>query len=372
MNKKLLALALSIALIGTGCAGQNNNNQASDENTSTETGTVVIDSNETQIEDSEASEEAGSKDVLDIATDMLGMTSEESAKQLDGGEDLYSADGEFFIGREYKVSALGIDTVLFTSFRDDGVINSISMHLGEDNFEDMKAQLVEKLGQPSEVNDTPSEAGYTNIMWDLDGKLMYLYKGYGTVDLQLILPDAPSQSKVDPALEDTLPDTITPVLAETKPYPALRDYIIEAFEIPEDYYAKTKYYYNYVDLNSDGRNEIFAVVVGPYTSGTGGSSALIAFESEGDGKIRPIHTFTLIHTPIIIDNEATKGMKDIIAHRHGGGVAPAYVRLTAVETEYPSVNSGVVIESLEGINGRAIIANDLLHDIENGSYLTLE
>lgn len=370
MNKKLLALALSVALIGTGCAGQNNNNQASDENASTETGTVVIDSDETEMENNDATEEIENNDIIKTATNMLGMTSEESAQILEGGEDLYSANGEFFIGREYKVNALGIDTSLFTSFRDDDVINSISMHLGKDNFEDMKAQLMEKLGQPTEVNDTPSEAGYTNIMWNLDGKLMYLYKGYGTVDLQLILPDAPSQSKVDPALEDTLPDTITPVLAETKPYPALRDYIIEAFEIPEDYYAKTKYYYNFVDLNSDGRNEIFAVVVGPYTSGTGGSSALIAFEFEGE--IRPIHTFTLINTPIIIDNEPTKGMKDIIAHRHGGGATPAYVRLTPVETEYPSVNSGVVIESLEGIKGRAIIANDLLHDIETGSFLTLE
>ncbi|MBN2899006.1 MAG: hypothetical protein JXO44_09560, partial [Clostridia bacterium] len=351
--KVLLTTTLAIALLGTGCSSQP---QEVPSKISIETPSSPI-----VIEQS----------FLDTALDLLGQTHEASNDYFDNGQELLSADGIYRIGRSYPVNAFGIDTTLYTSINSQDMVNSISVHLGEDNFETMKDEITALLGEPSAVSDRPSEAGYTHVMWAVSSKYVYLYKGYGTVDLQLILPDQPKTSILDETFTSQLPDTITPVLSESQPYPALRDFIIKTYEIPEEYYASTKYYYNYVDFNDDGRKEILAVVMGPYTSGTGGSSALIAFEFEGE--INEITELTLIHTPIIISNHATKGMKDMVVMRSGGGAEPAFIKLTSTgEGNYTSVNDGQIIDSLADISGQAIIANDLLADIDNMTYLTLE
>ena len=241
---------------------------------------------------------------LSTAIHLLGETHEASSAYFENSEEIYSADGTFLIGRSYPVTAFGIQTTLYTSIDTNNVINSITVHLGENNFDELKKEIIKALGEPSENNDIPSEAGFTNATWFMDGKYIHLYKGYGTVDLQLILPDQPLTSKVDHAFMTQLGNEPDYLLAESEPYPALEQFIIDTYGIPEDFYDKTKYYYNLVDLNEDGREEIFAVVMGPYTSGSGGSSALIAFDFEGD--IREITQLTLIHTPIIISEHDTK------------------------------------------------------------------
>ena len=78
-----------------------------------------------------------------------------------------------------------------------------------------------------------------------------------------------------------LPEGISGMKAETKPLKELRDLIIEDMEVPEEYYETTNYFYNYIDLNDDGKDEIFVMVTGPYTSGSGGSSALLLSENGG-------------------------------------------------------------------------------------------
>lgn len=163
---------------------------------------------------------------------------------------------------------------------------------------------------------------------------------------------------------------IKEIMAETEAYPELKQLIIDTYDIPKDYFATTKYYYNYVDLNSDGVEEIFVVVMGPYTSGSGGSSGMIVYPV--GGKLYINQEFTLLQTPIIISDTVTNGAKEILLYRSGGGIEGSYVKLTASDGVYTSVNDGTPIESLEGITGRSIISNDLLEDMENGTFLTLE
>lgn len=353
----LLTTSLAVSLLVTGCSADKQS-VPSETNEASTTQTVEIDV-------------ADEKSFLETTVDLLGQTHENSSHYFQSNEEIFSADGAYLIGRSYPVKAFGIDTTLYTSLDTQNIINSISVHLGEDNFDAMKAEIIEALGNPTENNDVPSEAGFTSTMWDLEGKYIYLYKGYGTVDLQLILPDNQKKAILDETFAAELPDTITPILAESKAYPLLQQFIIDRYEIPEEFYAKTKYYYNYVDFNGDGHKEIFAVVMGPYTSGSGGSSAFIAFEFEG--KIQEITNFTLIHTPLIISNHTTKGMQDIIVMKRGGGAEASYVTLTSTgEGHYTSVNDGDLVENLDGIEGQAIIANDLMYDIDHKSYLTLE
>lgn len=181
--------------------------------------------------------------------------------------------------------------------------------------------------------------------------------------------------KEDPAKEDTakeetrFPEGIVEEISIKEKYPALEQLIIETYEIPEEYHETTRYYYEEVDLNADGANELFVVLMGPYTSGSGGSSGMIVYPVGEDLHVN--QKFSLLRTPIIISDTMTKGAKEIIAYRSGGGGDSTYVRLTCSDGYYTSISDGEPVDSLEGITGRAIIADDILADMEEETFLTL-
>jgi hypothetical protein len=165
--------------------------------------------------------------------------------------------------------------------------------------------------------------------------------------------------------------SISKIYAESKPNKELEKVIIEYLKVPAEYLDKTKYYYNYVDLNMDGSDEIFVVVMGPYTSGTGGNTALHIIQTPTNG-MQVNQEFTLINTPIIISDKVTKGCKEIIVKNSGGGATGNYVVLTARDGQYTSVNEGTAIKGLEGVSGISIINNDIIKDMEEGKALYLK
>lgn len=169
-----------------------------------------------------------------------------------------------------------------------------------------------------------------------------------------------------------LPENIQQKMAESKANPALEKAIIDYYKIPKEELAKTKYYYNYVDLNGDGTDEILAVVMGPSTSGTGGDSMLWVLPY---ADMAVSQAFTLVNTPIIVTKEATNsqefGAKGLIIQRSGGGAQTETVLLTNIDGEYENINDGKVLKTLEDVEGTAIICNNLIEDSENNNFLTL-
>jgi len=206
-----------------------------------------------------------------------------------------------------------------------------------------------------------------------------LYKLAGLSALLLLVGcttsiEATSRLETVPAIEANVEDEILSegiknLYAETKVYPELEALIIKEYDIPEEFWSRTRYYYNYVDLNSDGKNEIFVVVMGPYTSGSGGSSALIVYPI-GD-ELHVNQQFSLVRTPVVISDTVTNGAKEIIALRSGGGVESSYVTLTCSDGYYTNVSDGKEIDNLDNITGTAIIANDIVEDLDDGVVLTL-
>lgn len=171
---------------------------------------------------------------------------------------------------------------------------------------------------------------------------------------------------------DWLPAGVEQVMSETEANPELQRAIIDYYEIPEEDWDKTKYYYNYVDLNGDGTDEILAVVMGSYTSGTGGDSMLWLLPS---ANMAVAQSFTLVHTPIIVTKDALNGQefgaKGLIVLRSGGGAKTEPVLLKNVDGEYTQVSDAEPVEDLDSVEGTAIICNDLIADTESGNYLTL-
>jgi len=171
---------------------------------------------------------------------------------------------------------------------------------------------------------------------------------------------------------DWLPAGVEQVMSETEANPQLQKTIINYYEIPEEYWEQTKYYYNYVDLNGDGTDEILAVVMGPYTSGTGGNSMLWLIPY---ANMAVSQSFTLVNTPVIVTKDALNGQefgaKGLIVLRSGRGSESEAVLLKNVDGKYTQVSDAEPVEDLDSVEGTAIICNDLIADAERGNYLTL-
>jgi hypothetical protein len=168
-----------------------------------------------------------------------------------------------------------------------------------------------------------------------------------------------------------LPENITGLKAETKAHPRLQQLIINYYDIQKEDYKKTRYFYNFVDLNSDGNKEIFVVIMNPFTSGTNRNKALWVFENDGELEVR--QEFTLVSTPIIISNNITKGVRDLIFSYHDEGTNPKYSVLACNGGHFPLISNGKMLDSLDGVVGEAIIANDIIAETAAGNLgLTLD
>ena len=163
-------------------------------------------------------------------------------------------------------------------------------------------------------------------------------------------------------------DAIRTLPAETEANEALRETFAAYYQVPEDAASMNRYYYNYVDLNGDGAEEIFAVGFGSYLSGTGGGSGLLL--SQTDGELTVLRNFTLVNTPVIVSDSGHGGWKDLIFPYAGGGAEVSYMRLSYGENGYPNVPDGEVLTSLDGITGTSILYTDLT--APDAPWLTLE
>ncbi len=163
-----------------------------------------------------------------------------------------------------------------------------------------------------------------------------------------------------------LPEGAVQMASETEPNEAVRTAIIDEYVIPEEEWEETRYYYNYVDLDDDGENEIFALAVGPSLSGSGGSSALLMKES---GEV--IQTFTLINPPVLVTDEIMNGYRELALVRSGGGAETEVVLLSYGNGAYETVSETETVIDPDLLSGTAILCNDLAADMESGNYLTL-
>lgn len=174
-----------------------------------------------------------------------------------------------------------------------------------------------------------------------------------------------------PAEEDSYVPTIVETFSEEAPYQQLADFLIAYYQIPEEYQAETRYYYNYIDLNNDGLMEIFAVVIGEYTEQNAGDPAVILSVGE-TGEFVVLESFAAVRTPITISDQTTNEWRDIIYYAYGGDEEDGY-RICRYDLEggYQTELSEIV-EELEPLSGEQILSNNLIDDMDQGRYLTLQ
>lgn len=165
-----------------------------------------------------------------------------------------------------------------------------------------------------------------------------------------------------------LPSHVERVYSERDPSVVIQGAIIDYYDLPEDEWEDTRYYYNYVNLDDDDDEEIFALVVGPSFSGSGGSTALWLEPSDN---MAVVQDFTLVNNPILVTDDANGQGRGLIMERSGGGAETETVLLTFDGKNYCSVSDAEPIEDVSAIEGTAILCDDLAADMQNGDFMTL-
>ncbi len=125
-------------------------------------------------------------------------------------------------------------------------------------------------------------------------------------------PDVPFQTEADPKIEAAI--------LEASP-----DYTKEVVGV-EGGTGPGRYLYSPVDLDGDGRDEVFVYTLGSIFCGTGGCNLLL-FTPGLDG-YSLVDEFPISRTPVIVSPEKTGGWNDLIRLESGGGAPPSHVRHT--------------------------------------------
>lgn len=178
-----------------------------------------------------------------------------------------------------------------------------------------------------------------------------------------------TEEKYIPAEEIGDVPTVMEEYAETKEYQELADFLAVYYQIPEELWQKTRYYYNLVDLNEDGTDEIFAVVISDEWKNAAGDPALI-LKAEEDGTFTVLEAFDKIHTPVTILDNTTNGWHDILLKVYGGGDSGYLVCHYNINGGYQT-DLNEFYEELEPASGTQILSNNLIDDLDQGNYLTI-
>lgn len=150
-------------------------------------------------------------------------------------------------------------------------------------------------------------------------------------------------------------------LSETERDPKIEAEVVGLFfnsnEEPE-----FKYLYNKVDLNGDGKDEVFVLLLGTYFTGSGGSTAIIL--QEGADGYELVSRHTLINAPIIVSDNKTNGWNDLIVMVSGGGYPATFNKLVFDGKEYPlNPSMQPVVEVGTKVSGIGIIADEISPEV---------
>ncbi|MBI4893604.1 MAG: META domain-containing protein [Acidobacteria bacterium] len=79
-----------------------------------------------------------------------------------------------------------------------------------------------------------------------------------------------------------------------------------------------------VDLNGDGKEEVFVYLMGPFFCGTGGCELMLF--RDGPGGYELVEEFSITRTPVIVSQKKTHGWSDVWRAESGGGAKASFVR----------------------------------------------
>ena len=162
---------------------------------------------------------------------------------------------------------------------------------------------------PSLDERVASDASFVRSYLLKEGRLYLSLMADGGIYVWEPQTDEPFQTKPDANLEAAI--------VQASP-----DYTREVVQVGGGGLAR--YIYGQVDLNDDGRDEVFVYLLGSIFCGTGGCNLLL-FTDRDDG-VSLVNSFPISRLPVIVTDDRSKGWSDLVRLESGGGVEPSYVR----------------------------------------------
>ena len=119
-----------------------------------------------------------------------GMSDEETADMFGGGEENWTEDKQFFIGRIFHVNLYGGEYNMYTTCSEDGIVEAVSVWIvsGEravtdEETETWVGRVTELMGTEPVFDGESSEAGSQNWKWNADGFAAAIYRMEDTLSL---------------------------------------------------------------------------------------------------------------------------------------------------------------------------------------------
>ena len=190
-----------------------------------------------------------------------------------------------------------------------------------------------------------------------------------------------------------IPEGFKGELAEKEPLMELERVIEEYCSVAKEDYDDVRYYYNYVDLNGDSKDEILALVLGQKVPGIDGNVLLWLKEDGGNLTKESVRqSFAQVGVPVYISHHMTEGYRDLIITQNsdtaavsagaGGSTKEIALNEEAVPISlgqtyrilvwkgdrYQSLEEGTVLDDIRDKEGTAILTNNIESDFANDNY----
>ncbi|MGI6001333.1 MAG: hypothetical protein ACOX8J_10080 [Candidatus Merdisoma sp.] len=204
MKKWNIILAVSITLLFLGgCTAQ-----GPEPSSETDTGSQPVQGNPQDNPSQEEAEEQADRTTEESAEEaqgpapetaeadlaqlkaLPGMSYEETADMFGGGEENWTEDKQFFIGRIFHVNLYGGEYNMYTTCSEDGIVEAVSVWIvsGEravtdEETETWVGRVTELMGTEPVFDGESSEAGSQNWKWNADGFAAAIYRMEDTLSL---------------------------------------------------------------------------------------------------------------------------------------------------------------------------------------------
>jgi heat shock protein HslJ len=160
---------------------------------------------------------------------------------------------------------------------------------------------------PSMDGQIAAQAEYVRGYMLGEGRLHLSLMADGGIYTWEPMEGVPYETEADPEIEEALREAS----------PAYSRDVVDAGG------AKGRYLYSRMDLNGDGREEVFAYTLGSIFCGTGGCNLLL-FTPTDEG-LALVNDFPITRTPVVVSAEKTEGWSDLFRLESGGGAPASYV-----------------------------------------------
>lgn len=182
MKKVKLFLFLLIAVMAIGCGKQTEEPAITSEALTEESAiTSEAVTEEPEIISEEIAEEQETQETFEKVAKLLGMQDSETKDMLGGGEENWTEDRSFYIGRIYEANLYGEACSVYTTCNADSIVDSVSVWIvnGSRSVTDEEAQkwethISEYVGMQSAEEKVGEESGNRQKKWMKDGKIVTL------------------------------------------------------------------------------------------------------------------------------------------------------------------------------------------------------